>query len=117
MSSTGPAVVMRIPIRYLRTLLIRGTAIWIGSRLMVVALYLFIGASAGDRETASAFTLGNPVILTIWTMVLSPALMVFDLHRRHEVALLNNLGVITAHAVLLGTVPSVVMETTMALLR
>jgi hypothetical protein len=109
--------VMRIPARYLGTLLIRGMAIWVTSRLMVVALYMFIGASSDDRETVAAFTQGSPTILAIWTLALSVVLIVFDLHRRHEVMLLNNLGVVTAHAVLLGTVPSVVMETGMAILR
>ena len=116
MSSRVPGV-MRIPARYLGTLLIRGTVIWVLSRLMVVAVYLFIGAGLADRETVDAFTQGSPAILAVWTPALAMVLIVFDLHRRHEVMLLNNLGVVTAHAVLLGTVPSVVMETAMAMLR
>lgn len=115
--SDVPAVgAARIPLRYSRALLIRGIAIWVLARLMVKALYMVI-ASSSDGETAAAFTNGGPLILAAWTLVLSVALVRVDLYRRHEVALLNNLGVITSHAILLGTVPAVVMEIALAIVR
>ena len=83
---------------------------------MVWALYQLVAASA-DTVTAAAFTQSNPLILAGWSLVLSAALVRLDLSRRHEVAMLNNLGVVTSHAVILGTVPAIVMETTVAVLR
>lgn len=105
-----------IPTRYSRTLLLRGVVLWAVARLMVLALYLLIAASA-DRETTAAFTQGNPLLLTGWTLALTTVLVRVDLHRRHEVALLNNLGVITSHAVTLGIVPALVLETALTILR
>ena len=107
---------MRIPIRYFLTLLVRGVAIWLLSRLVVKALYSVIASNA-DSETAAAFTMGNPLILAGWTLVLAATLVRVDLYRRHEISLLNNLGVVTSHAVLLGTLPAVVIETAMAVIR
>ena len=104
-----------IPARYLRALLLRGAAVWLIARLMVMALYMSIAASA-PGGTAAAFTNGNALLLSGWTLVLTAALMHLDLHRRHEATLLNNLGVITSRAVILGTVPAVVMETAMTIL-
>lgn len=105
-----------IPTRYSRTLLLRGVVLWAVSRLMVKVLYMFISANAGS-ETTSAFTQGNPLLLTAWTLVLTAALVRLDLYRRHEVALLNNLGVITSHAVAVGTVPALLLETALTILR
>lgn len=107
----------RLPARYSQALLIRGLAVWILARLAVVALYTFIAASAGGSPEVAAFTNGSPGILAAWTVVLSAALVRLDLSRRHEVSLLNNLGVLTAHAIILGTLPAVVMEAAMAVLR
>jgi hypothetical protein len=95
-------------------LLLRGTAIWALARLMVRALYMAIAAMA-DAETAAAFTHGNPAVLTGWTLALSVALVLVDLHRRREVTLLNNLGVFTSHAVMLGAVPAVVLESALVI--
>lgn len=109
---------VRLPIRYSATLLLRGLVIWALARLMVVALNLFIAASARrDLEITRVFTQINPAVLAAWTLALSVALIRVDLYRRHEVALLNNLGVITSHAVALGIVPAVVTEVAMAILR
>jgi len=116
MSDVPSPGVMRIPVRFSRTLLIRGMAIWALSRLMVQALYMVIASNSGN-ETAAAYTNGNPIILAGWTLVLAASLVRIDLHRRHEVALLNNLGVVTSHAILLGTVPAVVMEVVMTMFR
>ena len=106
----------RIPVRYARTLLIRGLVIWVLARIVVHVLYLVIASSA-DSETAAAFTNGSPVIRAIWTLVLSAALVRVDVYRRHEVSLLNNLGVITPHAIFVGTVPTIVIETALAIVR
>ena len=108
---------MRIPARYVRTVLLRGLAVWVLSRLGVKVLYMFIGDSAGrDSEMAAALTNGSPVILAAWTLVLSAVLIRFDLYRRHEVALLNNLGVLTTHVVILGALPAAVIETALVIL-
>lgn len=114
-ASPGRAVT-RMPVLYSRTLLLRGAVVWLFARLMVMVLYLFIAAGA-PAGTAAAFTNGNPLVLSGWTLALTVALMRVDLHRRHEVDLLNNLGVITSRAVILGTVPALVMESAMMLLR
>lgn len=106
----------RIPVRYARTLLLRGLAIWVLARVFAQALYLAIAASA-DREIAAAFTNGSSLILAIWTLVLSAAIVRIDFYRRHEVVLLHNLGVIIWQAMLMGTLPAVVMETVMAIVR
>lgn len=118
MSNRLASDVTRIPFHYSRVLLLRGLAVWLLARVGVEALYRFIAASAGrDSEMAAALTHGSPVILAAWTVVLSAILIRFDLYRRHEVTLLNNLGVLTSHVVLLGTVPAVVMETAVTILR
>ena len=106
----------RLPAQYLQTLLVRGAVLWAVARLMAKGLFLFI-ASSVDRETAAAFTQGNPFVLTGWTLALTAALVWVDLYRRQEVFLLANLGVIIPHAVLIGTIPAMVMETVWALLR
>jgi hypothetical protein len=83
---------------------------------MVMALYLLVAASV-DRETAAAFTTGNALVEMVWTLALTAALVRLDLSRRREEALLNNLGVITWHAAILGTLPAVSMETALVVLR
>ena len=118
MSSVPTLGATRIPIRYVRPLLVRGLAVWILSRMGVEALYRFIADSAGgNSEMAGAFTNGSPIILAAWSVVLSATLMRLDLYRRHEVALMNNLGALTSHVVLLGTLPAVAMESALAILR
>ena len=118
MSDVTRLSVRRIPVRYSRTLLFRGVAIWMLARLAVVALYTFIAASARrSPDVASAFTAGSPIILTAWTIALSTVLVRLDLHRRQEIAMLHNLGVLTSHAILLGLLPAIVMEAAMAVLR
>lgn len=96
---------IRLPERYVRVLLTRGVIVWLGARFMVVALFAAIRGMA-DRETAALFTQANPLVLAGWTLALSSILLNFDLHRRHEVSLLNNLGVTVSHAVTVGTVPA-----------
>ena len=114
--SVVQAARFRIPARYVRSLLMRGLVIWVVSRFMVMALYAAIAAST-DAETAAAFTQGNPLILTGWTLALSLALVRLDIHRRHEIALLNNLGVFMTHAVAIGAVPTAIIEFTLAVAR
>ena len=93
-------------------------AVWLLARAGVMALYMFIAASARrSPDVAAAFTNGNAIVLAGWTVVLSAVIVRFDLYRRHEIALLNNLGVLTWHAIVLGTLPAVVMETTLAIVR
>jgi hypothetical protein len=40
----------------------------------------------------------------------SSTLLLVDLHRRKELALLHNLGIVTSQAVVVGTVPAIIME-------
>ena len=118
MSNVPTARATRIPVRYVRALLMRGLAVWILSRLGVEALYRFIADSAGrDSEVAAALTNGSPMILAAWTLVLSATLMRLDLYRRQEVALMHNLGIVTSNLILVGVVPAIVMESAMVILR
>jgi hypothetical protein len=76
---------------------------------MVVAVFAAIRGMA-DPETAALFTETNPLVLAAWTLALCAMLLHFDLHRRHEVSLLNNLGVTSAQAIMVGTTPAVFAE-------
>ena len=53
---------------------------------------------------------GDVVLLPLWTLLVSPTLLLFDLHRRKELSLLHNLGVATSQAVFTGTMPAVILE-------
>jgi hypothetical protein len=104
-----------LPARYLRALLLRGVVVWLGARFAVVALFAAIRGMA-DRETAALFTETNPLVLSAWTLGLCATLLHFDLHRRHEVSLLNNLGITTSYAVTMGTGPAMFAELAMLFL-
>jgi len=56
-------------------------------------------------------------IMSFWGVVITAALVLVDLHRRKEVMLLHNLGVTTQHAILVGTIPAVMLEILMTALR
>jgi hypothetical protein len=104
-----------IPVRYRRTLLLRGVVVWAFARIMVMVLYLLVMASL-DREVAALFIEGNPLVQMAWTLALTATLIRLDLNRRREEFLLNNLGVPTRHAVMLGTMPAVLVETALVAL-
>jgi hypothetical protein len=69
-------------------------------------------ATSGGRAEVSA---GAWALLPWWTLGISPALVLVDLHRRREVVLLGNLGVITGHAVLVGTIPAFLLTPALTL--
>ena len=88
----------RIPSRYLKTLLLRGVATMVFARLLGMAVI----SAAKDA--------GHPVewepFGPLWTVLASASLILVDLHRRHELRLLHNLGVTTQMAVAVASVPS-----------
>ena len=102
----------RLHRRYARAILIRGVALWMLARVMVFAMAMFLATmSRSDLLGAGDLLRGTNIIVAAWAMLVSAALVLLDLHRRHETALLNNLGVTTSTAVGLGSVPAAVMET------
>jgi hypothetical protein len=105
---------VRIPNRYLGTLLVRGAALWALARALIIALAMFIAAAANlDAVSATDIALGTNVVLATWRVIMSAALVLVDLYRRHELALLSNLGVTTASAVALGVIPAGLIEVTL----
>jgi hypothetical protein len=96
---------MRIPPRFLTHLLVRGVAIWLLTRLgalLVMEVMLAIGGSAVQMSDIAV----SPGA----TIVVVAALVLTDLHRRKETLLLRNLGVTTSHAVLVGSIPALLIE-------
>ena len=102
----------RVPSKYLKTLLLRGAALWLFARVIAVAVFA-ASAAIGGREWGYD---NSSALLPIWVIVLSPSLVLFDLCRRREISLLNNLGVTTRFLVTAGSVPSVLFEGLVALL-
>lgn len=49
-------------------------------------------------------------LVPVWTLMMMPGLMLVDLRRRKELALLHNLGVTTHGAVIAGITPALVLE-------
>ena len=97
---------MTLPTRYLKALLLRGTAVWLFSR--VVAMWTISAARAQGMDVGDT-------LLPLWVIALSPAVVLLDLHRRKETTLLHNLGVTTRFAVTMGSLPSVLLEGVVAL--
>ena len=105
---------MRIPLSYLRHLLLRGTILWVLARLAVLA----IGAAAAtNRVPGAEQTVAPGPILSFWGIVGTAALVLVDLQRRKELMLLHNLGVTTQHAVLVGMIPAVMIEGFLSVIR
>jgi hypothetical protein len=94
----------RIPPRYLKTLLLRGTALWLLGRIM------------GKAALASVSATESAGLLSGWVVVMTAGLILIDLHRRRELALLHNLGVTTGRAVMLATLPAIVLEPVIVML-
>ena len=104
----------RLPPRYLRTMLLRGAALWLLAHLMVAALGALARLQGLQAFAAAALESGGAVI-PAWVLIISALLVLVDLHRRQETFLLHNLGVTTASAVLAGSVPAAFMETLLVL--
>jgi hypothetical protein len=93
----------RLPSRFLKTLLLRGAATLLFARLL------------GMATISAAKDAGYPVdwepLGPLWTVLASAGLILVDLHRRHEVRLLHNLGVTTWFAIAVASLPAVLVET------
>jgi hypothetical protein len=95
----------KLPLRFLRTLLLRGSAVWLFARFMAAAV--IAAAKAQGFDTGDA-------LVPVWVLLTSPALVLIDLQRRKEIALLHNLGVTTRFAVAIGSVPTFLLEAVVA---
>jgi hypothetical protein len=105
---------VRIPAKFLRHLVLRGTILWVLARLAVLA----IGAAATVNHVPGAEqTVAAGPILAFWGIVVTAALVLVDLQRRKELMLLHNLGVTTQHAVLVGMIPAVMIEGFLSVIR
>ena len=78
---------------------------WLFARFMAAAVI----AAAKDQ----GLDVGQALV-PVWVLLASPALVLIDLHRRKEIALLHNLGVNTRFAVAVGSVPAFVLEVMVA---
>jgi hypothetical protein len=85
-----PSIVSRLPSLILKALLRRGTAAWLFVRFMGVAVFGLSASFGGD---------GSSELIPFWVLVMTPAVVLLDLQRRKEIALLHNLGVTHAIAV------------------
>ena len=94
---------MRIPLSYLQHLLLRGSILWLLARLSAAAV---VGGTADFG-----------LMLSFWAVAITTALVLVDLHRRREVMLLNNLGVTTQQAIVVSTIPAVILEVLLGLVR
>jgi len=94
---------VRIPLSYLQHLLLRGSILWLLARLSAAAV---VGGTAD---------LG--LMLSFWAVAITTALVLVDLQRRREVMLLNNLGVTTQQAIVVSTIPAVILEVLLGLVR
>jgi hypothetical protein len=94
--------VLRIPSRYLKTLQLRGALTWLFARLSGMAMI----AAAKD----AGFPVDWEPLGPLWTVAASASLVLIDLHRRHEIRLLHNIGVTTRSAVAVACLPSVLFE-------
>jgi hypothetical protein len=65
-----------------------------------------------------SFVSGDPAgaLLSGWVVLMTASLTLIDLHRRRELSLLHNLGINTAWAVSLSTLPAIVAETLLVML-
>lgn len=88
-----------LPPAFLRTLLVRGTVLWVFATLSAFAILAY--AETLNSQTAAT--------VPVWAIVVTPLLCFADLRFRKELTLLHNLGVSTAYALVVGTIPSVVI--------
>lgn len=104
-ANTTPLVkhIATLPPRLLRTLLIRGTTLWLLARLMGMAVLTAVSDAASP-------------LLPAWAVVMTATLLLVDLHRRKELQLLHNLGISTSSAVAVATAPAIVLEVVLVML-
>ena len=95
--------VATLPPRLLRTLLLRGATLWFLARLMGMAVL----AAVSDPSSP---------LLPAWAVVMTATLVLVDLHRRKELALLHNLGITTSSAVVVAATPAIGLEAVLVML-
>ena len=83
--------------------MLRGASLWFLARLMGKAVLAAGGVTAAP-------------LLPTWVIVMTAGLILIDLHRRKELALLHNLGVTTLRAVFITTLPAMALEATLVML-
>ena len=76
----------------------------------------FMAAVVISAAKDQGLDVGNSLV-PLWVLLASPALVLIDLQRRKEISLLHNLGVTTQFAVAAGTVPTVVFEAVLAVVK
>ena len=94
---------MRVPLSYLQHLLLRGAILWLLARLSAAAV---VGGAADFG-----------LMLSFWAVAITTALVLVDLQRLREVMLLKNLGVTTLQAIVVSTIPAVILEVLLGLVR
>jgi hypothetical protein len=95
----------RLPVPLLRAFLIRGTVLWLLSRVMGKVIF-----------AAANMTPSGGMLFPAWIVVMAGSLMVADLHRRKELMLLYNLGIPAWRAAAVATIPALVMESLLVVL-
>ena len=102
---TTPLVkhIATLPPRLLRSLLIRGTTLWLLGRLMGMAVLAAVSDPASP-------------LLPAWVVVMTGSLLLVDLHRRKELQLLHNLGISTSSAVAVAATPAIGLEAVLVML-
>ena len=96
---------MRIPSGVIRALILRGIVLW------------FLGRVMASVVLAWANIPGGSPLQPVWMLAVAAALVHFDLHRRKELVLLHNLGVATAPAIVIGTIPAFLLESALLTLH
>lgn len=91
----------------------RGTVFWILARLMAKGIMLM---AKGIMSYANVEGGASGTAVPVWTLLMLPSLMLADLWRRKELALIHNLGITTHGAVIVGSVPAMVLEAGLLLL-
>lgn len=79
---------------------------WILARLIARVMMSYADDAGGAAGTA----------VPVWTLLMLPSLMLADLWRRKELALIHNLGITTPAAVIAGSIPALVLEAGLLLL-
>ena len=93
---------MNIPPRLLRTLLARGVILWLFGKLAALVTLAMASLRPGPFFPA-------------WSVGIAAVLCLADLRRRKETMLLANLGLRISSAVIVGTIPAVILETALLL--
>jgi hypothetical protein len=64
----------------------------------------------------SAGATAGAILLPAWVTVMTASLTLIDLHRRHEITMLHNLGLTTSRVVLVSALPAIVGEALLVML-